>query len=180
MGLFGLSKPDVEKLEKEKDVTGLIDALGHKNLDVQKEAKRAILEIGDATVEPLIANIHYNDGVIRKEAAELLGEIKDLGVVVIRGGLIKFANSTAAKFSGYSMSEILGKQFVDFIAPEFEKLVLDRYKKRLMNEKIPSVYEVEILSKKGEKIPTEISASLIKYEGRPADLAILRDLRAEE
>jgi PAS domain S-box-containing protein len=76
--------------------------------------------------------------------------------------------------------EILGKQFIDFIAPEFEEIVLNRYKKRLMGEKIPNVYEVEILSKKGEKIPTEISASLIKYEGRPADLAILRDLRAED
>jgi PAS domain S-box-containing protein len=178
MVIFGLSRPDVNKLKREGNVTGLIEALDHRNLDVRRDAKRALLELGEGAAESLVANIMYNDSEVRREAAEILGEIKNLGIVVIRGGLVKIVNSAAVKLSGYSKREIEEKQFVDFIAPEYEEIVLTRYKKRLMAEKIPNVYEVEILSKTGEKIPVEISASLIKYEDRPANLAFLRDLRA--
>jgi PAS domain S-box-containing protein len=176
MVIFDLLKPNVEKLEKERDIESLIQALGHKDKNVRRGAAKALGRMGEDVVEPLIEAVRFNDSDVRMEAAEVLGEIRNYVVVVIRGGLIKFVNSAVTKITGLSKRETIGKQFTDFVSPEYEKTVLERYKKRLMDEKTPSVYEVEILSKDENKIPVEINASLIEYEGRPADLAIIRDL----
>jgi|GEM_PF-5922371 len=177
MGLFGSSKPDVAKFIEEKDAISLIGVLGHKNPEVRRDARKTLLDIGPAAVDPLIANIMFNDSTVRVEASEILGEIAGLGVVVIRGGLIKLVNSAATKFSGYRKWELIDRQFVEFIAPEYEAMMLEIYKKRLMAENVPSLYNVEIISKTGERISVEISASLIEFEERAADLAILKDLR---
>jgi len=98
------------------------------------------------------------------------------GIIIIQDGLLKFVNPPIAKITGFSKEEAVGKPFTSFVSPEYKKLVLERYKKRLKGEKVPEKYEIEIVAKNGTKIPVEISASLIEHEGRPADMAILRDI----
>jgi PAS domain S-box-containing protein len=106
------------------------------------------------------------------------------GIVIIQDGLLKFANSKMVEITGFPKEEAIQRPFTDFVSPEYRELVIDRYKKRMSGEEIPNKYEIEILSKDGGKIPVEISASIIQYEGRPADMAIVRDIterkRAEE
>lgn len=46
MGIFDLFKPNVEKMEREKDVAGLIKALGHKESSVKRQATEALDKIG--------------------------------------------------------------------------------------------------------------------------------------
>ena len=55
-------------------------------------------------------------------------------------------------------------------------MLTERVKKRLKGEAVPRRYEIDILSKDGSTIPVEINASLIEYAGRPADMAIIRDI----
>jgi PAS domain S-box-containing protein len=54
----------------------------------------------------------------------------------------------------------------------------------MSGEVTPSNYEIEILAKDARRIPVEISASQIEYGGKPADMAIIRDIterkRAED
>ena len=38
-------------------------------------------------------------------------------------------------------------------------------------------YEIEILTKKGKRLPFEVNAVKIIHMGKPADMVILRDLR---
>jgi len=98
------------------------------------------------------------------------------GIIVIQDGLIKFANSKMLEMAGFSMNEILGKPFLNFVVSEWQELVADRYKKRMSGEKMPDNYEIEILSKDSSKIPVEVNASIIEYDGHPADMAIIRDI----
>lgn len=60
--VFGFGKPNIENLEKKKDVKGLIKALNSKNDNVIRlDAVKALGSIGDArAVKPLI-NLLYND-----------------------------------------------------------------------------------------------------------------------
>jgi PAS domain S-box-containing protein len=116
----------------------------------------------------------YNDSSIRESAAKALGEIADYMVVVIRGGLIKYVNPAVRRILGYTEYQILNKQFTEFVAPEYEELVLERYKKRLMDEKVPSTYQVHVLSREKDRVKVELHASHIQFEGRSADLAILK------
>jgi PAS domain S-box-containing protein len=98
------------------------------------------------------------------------------GVIIIQDGLLKFVNSKLVEMTGFSSEESLRKPFIDFVSPAYLSLVAATYKKRLAGEATPDKYEIEILAKDGRSIPVEISASIIEYEGKPADMAIIRDI----
>ena len=106
------------------------------------------------------------------------------GIIVIQDGAIKFANQQILKMTGFSMEETNGKKLADFVTPEYGSLVTERYSRRMAGEDVPPRYELEIMGKKGEHIPVEINASIIEHEGRPGDMAIIRDIterrKAEE
>lgn len=180
MEIFRPFKPNIKKLKKNKDILGLIEALDHKDDNVQKNATKALEEIGEPAVPLLVQTIKDEDSEIRKRAAEALGGITKEGVVVIRGGLVKFTNKMTSEITGFSNWELVGKKFYDFVSPEYRGEVLERYKKRLKEEDVPSRYEIALLSKDGDKIPVEVRAALIKYEKRPADLARIKEIKGQK
>lgn len=98
------------------------------------------------------------------------------GIIIIQDGLLRFVNSKIIEITGFGKEEVEGKAFIDFVAPMERELVRDRYQKRMAGEIVSSRYEIEILSNDGRKIPVEISASIIDYKGKPADMAIIRDI----
>jgi len=98
------------------------------------------------------------------------------GIIIVQDSLLTFVNSKMIEMTGFSLEEALGKSFVDFVSPEYRELVVDRYRKRISGEEVPSKYEVEILGKDGREISVEISASMIEHDGRVADMAIVRDI----
>jgi len=75
--ILGLFKPNVEKMEKKRDVEGLIKALKHKDWTIRTGAIEALSRIRDArTVEPLIQTL--KDGNIFSESLyTTLGEMGD-------------------------------------------------------------------------------------------------------
>jgi PAS domain S-box-containing protein len=110
-----------------------------------------------------------------KKYSTLVEQSND-GIAIIQDGLIRFANPKILKIYGLTAGETLGKPFLDFVSPEYRGLVVDRYKKRMSGEEVPNIYELEILAKDGSKIPLEINASRIEYQGSPADMVIVRDI----
>jgi HEAT repeat protein len=80
-GLFG--PPDVSKMKAKRDVKGLVNALSYdKDEAVRREARLALLEIGDPrAVEPLINLLKNSDVPGRKVAMELLGALGDARAV---------------------------------------------------------------------------------------------------
>jgi len=113
-----------------------------------------------------------------KKRYSVLVEYAGDGVIVIRkDGKISFVNSKLIEMLGYERNEILGSHFSRFIAPEYIKITDERFHKRLKGEKVPSTYEIELLAKNGEKIPVELNATAVIYEGEIVDLVVLRDIR---
>jgi PAS domain S-box-containing protein len=176
MGIFNFLKPDVEKLKKNRDVEGLIQALESNDGDVLELSIKALVEIGEPATEPLFHAVADNDNNIRRGAAEALGRISGEGVAILRGGLVQVVNSRVTEITGYGERSLVGKQFVNFVSPKFREKVLNRYKKRISYEWAPSKYEIELISKDGANIPVEIKASLIEHGGRPADLVIMKTI----
>ena len=105
------------------------------------------------------------------------------GIVIIQEGILKFLNSKMAEIIGVSKEEALGKPFNDYVS-ESGKLLLKGNSMRISTEKNSNRYEIEIFSKDGRHIPVEIDFSLIEYQGRQADMAIVRNIterkKAEE
>jgi len=98
------------------------------------------------------------------------------GIVIAQGNVIEFSNSAFTKNLGYEVRELNGIEFASLIPQENRQLLIERHKKRLAGEEVPSVYEAKLLHKNGNKISFEVNASVIQYMGKPADLVILRDL----
>lgn len=98
------------------------------------------------------------------------------GIVIIQNGVLKFINQKMAKLTGFKTSEALNKDFSDFISPEYKNKTVEIHKKRLMGKPVPRTYDIEIMSKKGKKIPVEVNASLINLNGKTASMAIIRDI----
>lgn len=98
------------------------------------------------------------------------------GIIIIQDNIFKFANSIMYEMTGFAKEEVIGKPFLDFVVPEFRQIVGERYEKRMKGHNIPNRYEIEIISKGGKNISIEINATQIEYEGKPADMAMIRDM----
>lgn len=97
------------------------------------------------------------------------------GIIIVQDKIVKYANR-AIKVIGYTDKEILGKSFIELVAPEEKERIVNNYKKRLAGKKIEAVYEVKLLHKNGLIIEAEISNGVIQYNNQPAILTMVRDM----
>ena len=70
-----MGRLDIEKMERDKNVEGLIEALRHEG--VRLEAVMALARMGKPAVEPLIQSLKNKDRSTRFSAAVALGKIGD-------------------------------------------------------------------------------------------------------
>ncbi len=98
------------------------------------------------------------------------------GIVIVQDGMLKFVNTRMAQITGFNIKDAIGKPFIDFIYPDFKGFVLARYNRRIAGEDVPNKCEIGLISKDGRNIPVEVNASLIEYDGRLAEMGIIRDI----
>ena len=71
-------RPNVEKMKAQKDIKGLIEALGYqKDSGLRKCAARALVDIGAPAVKQLLTALNVDNVDVRKTAAQVLGDIGD-------------------------------------------------------------------------------------------------------
>jgi len=70
--------------------------------------------------------------------------------------------------TGYKIEEIMGMDFLHFVAQEDIEMVQDRYSRRQMGEDVPSEYEFHLLCKDGKKVIASMSVGIVTYRGRIA------------
>jgi PAS domain S-box-containing protein len=97
-------------------------------------------------------------------------------ICVIQDGILKMCNPRLPEFWGGSVEEIMGRSFIDFIHPSDLSIVIDRYNRRMAGETPPSIYEIILKRKDGSRFYAELNAGIVSYEGKPADLVIIRDM----
>jgi PAS domain S-box-containing protein len=98
------------------------------------------------------------------------------GIVYIEDRLIRYCNSKMLEISGYAMEELIDKPFIDFIVPEQKNNAAEMYKQRVAGMKVPDRYELDIISRDGTTVHTEISANLISFRQKLIDIVIVRDI----
>ena len=76
--------------------------------------------------------------------------------VLLRDGLIVFANPAASAMVGLPEEALLGRAYADFIAPEEVERVLDRGARRSRGERVPETYEATLLDGSGRRRPVRI------------------------
>ncbi len=98
------------------------------------------------------------------------------GIVMISDRLLKFVNKASIELVGFPPEEMIGADFVKFVAPDYRDLVIKRYSARMAGIDAPSIYEIELLRKDGETASVELNAMRIDFENQPTDLVFIRDL----
>jgi len=99
------------------------------------------------------------------------------GIFILQDGVFKFANKAIAKLFGYTVDELLGRSFLEMVAPVSKRLVAERYRSRISGEKeVLNRYDAKVLRKDGTLIEVEVSAGRFQYQGKPASLGFLHDI----
>ncbi len=98
------------------------------------------------------------------------------GILIVQEQLICFANSQLVRLSGFTQDEIVGSDFTEFLHEDEFQVTLKRYRDRLEGRPTPRIYDSALKHRDGHRVEVEINSGLITYEGRPAVLALIRDI----
>jgi PAS domain S-box-containing protein len=81
-----------------------------------------------------------------------------------------------AEMMGYSVEESIGMSFASVIHPTELERIINRFQNRMKGLVEPNRYESVFIRHDGEKMPVEISARLIEWQGQRATMAYCTDL----
>lgn len=97
------------------------------------------------------------------------------GVALVVDGKIEYANPRWLKILGYSPEELRGRSPVELAVPEDKDRVAERM--RALAQGAPEhTTQYRLLRKDGEVITVEVASRVVEYGGRPANLALVRDI----
>ncbi len=99
------------------------------------------------------------------------------GLILLKDEKIKYSNKNFADMLGYSINEITELGLREVIAPNDLERVLERSKKRLRGETVPTQYEIELIHKDNKTIiPVSVSVGVIGSGTEKFQFVIVRDI----
>ena len=105
----------------------------------------------------------------------LVEQAKD-GIVIIQDGRFIYANPSLVDLSGYAREELIGTLFVQHVVDEEVPKLVRLYKRRMEGIETESMYETVFKTRDGHRVHAEVNASRIPYQGKPADLVVIRNI----
>ena len=134
----------------------------------------AVLEISRDITDKKKADNELHES---EEKYRTLIERANDGIVVIQDNIVKMCNHYITEFwGGGTIDQMVGRNFTDFIHPDALPDVVNHYNRRMAGESVPSIYESILKRRDGSRFFAELNAGIISYEGKPADLIIVRDI----
>ncbi len=105
----------------------------------------------------------------------LVEDIND-GYFVNQNGIIVFANKAFCDLHDYTVAEVVGRPYLDFIAPESRSEVRKIYETRVERGAAQDLYMYFRRTRDGRALPTENKVKLIIYRGEKAAVGVCRDI----
>ncbi len=106
-----------------------------------------------------------------------------LGVLILRDGVIMFANRALEELLGYSEQEVLGKSFLPYLVEEDRERATETHRRRMRGESVPATFEYRVITRSGEIRHWRLATRTIEWSG-PATHSVVTDVtelkRAEE
>ncbi|PIT88706.1 MAG: hypothetical protein COU29_00445 [Candidatus Magasanikbacteria bacterium CG10_big_fil_rev_8_21_14_0_10_36_32] len=150
----------------------IFDRYSSPMLSLEKEYLGRVWYFSDVTENRQASSILKKS----EEKYAALVENSNDGVLILQDEVIKFANRAMLNMFGLTEERVIGRSFLDFTDEPSKKIAADKYKKRMKGEKIASRTELNLIHSSGRTFSAEINAALIYHEGRPADMATVRDI----
>lgn len=115
---------------------------------------------------------------LRKSEAKFrtLADAIAAGTFVFEDGKCVYANSAAEQITGYGQEELLGKRFLDFVAPDWGEAIRENWLRWTTGECSSGRHETKIIAKDSAAKWLDVVMSSIEFEGRPACLITAIDV----
>jgi PAS domain S-box-containing protein len=126
---------------------------------------RMLLEIRKAQQKRLEVETRYR----------ILTETSVAGIFVFREKIL-YANPAGELQTGYTKAELLTMNFWDFVHPEFQELVRERWQKRQLGEDVPPRMEFKIIRKDGGERWIDGSTTAFLIDGQIASFSVRIDI----
>lgn len=142
------------------------------------DQERYLLERSVAIASQEMRDLY--DNVARTREArfqQIVESASDVIYTVDLAGRFTSLNTAAERVSGYNRDELLGRHFVEVVAPEYLQVAADATQRQMLGDEPIARFEIEVVRKDGTRIPLELSTQVIFREGRPAEIhGIGRDM----
>ena len=102
-------------------------------------------------------------------------------ICVVRNRVNIFVNKSFIDMFGYEEEEeLIGRDVVELIAPEFRDATIEYKRKRDKGEGVPLVFESKGVTKDGKAIDVEVRVSTYEQEGEEYTIIIVRNITEEK
>ncbi len=101
----------------------------------------------------------------------------DPAAIIDKHGRFLGVTKAVEEITGFKRRELVGKKFFDvnIMTEKSKSLLKKNFARRMAGEEIRP-YEFEALTKDETRIPAELNATLIEYNGEPAEFVVFRDI----
>ncbi len=114
---------------------------------------------------------------ISEQSASLLVECLQDGVYAIENETMVYANPALCKLLGRTDRDIVGRPFIDLVAPQDKELVLRRHRDRIAGIHGPSCYTIRLLTACGKRVTCELHVGVtVNRDGRAIAVGSVRDV----
>lgn len=162
--------------DRKGEALGIMVLLNEKPL-VDIEVSSSVLQIFSERVATEMERMQAKAALVESEEKyRNLVERANDGICILQDNQVKFANSYLGKLWGGTNEELMDTPFSNYVHPDELDNLVEFYKKRISDINTPSKYETILKHKNGSKVYAELSAGLISYEGKTADLVFIRDI----
>lgn len=115
-----------------------------------------------------------------EEKYRLVVENANSLIVIIQDGLVKFANPTLLRVTGYSLDEAISRPFLDFMHAGDHESASSFHAGNLLGNTYSEVNDFRIIKKNGDILWTSVAGTLTEIDGKPAMLYFLTDITARK
>ena len=145
--------------------------------------------VRDAAGEPIFYEGSLEDITAQVEAERALAQSRALyqvllensrdGVFLIQRGVVLFANRALAQMLGYEPGELIGKPYMELVAPDDRDSQAARRRSREDGSRELQAYELQMIARDGRRVLCEVRADAVDYQGEIASTGTLRDVTEE-
>jgi PAS domain S-box-containing protein len=131
-----------------------------------------------------IVDIHASretEQALRESEAMYAALVKqaEIGVAIVQDGLVKYCNTYCGRLTGLAPEAMIGRPLMEFVSPDDRATQAEIHGRHMVGDAEPRRYRAVGRRPDGSLIKVENSTVLIQYQGRPAALAVIRDVTNE-
>ena len=162
-----------EKVRYERELTLPDGAVHQIEISLVPHLDTAGVPIGTFVLISDITRHHQTERLLLESEERLQKFVSAAreGIFFHKDGIINDINDAALSMVGYTLPEMIGRNTLDFVAPESRQAVID-----YMEAQGEAPYEAEVVHKSGRRIPVEFTGRTLKRDGVTSRMGTMLDI----